>query len=73
MQLRADRIAFGRSGVSVGVRVTGRGGWIRFARLTIPWDMFDDSDAWALYSADAKRRAECDEGADEPWGLPLEW
>lgn len=68
-----EGVRFTESGLTVyGTVKWARTGIIRFAQVHVPWSFFDDSDAWALYSRNAKRRAEMDDGADEP-SLPLDW
>lgn len=66
-------VKFTEKGLVIYAVVRQRGGLVvRFAEIRVPWEHFDDSDAWALYSRNARLRAEADDGADEP-SLPLDW
>lgn len=66
-------VKFTSQGLVVYAVVRQKGGLVvRFAEIRVPWHHFDDSEAWALYSRNARQRAEEDDGADEPY-LPLDW
>lgn len=72
-RLTTQGVRFTDAGLTVYLIVREKGGLVvRFAQVFVPWVHFDDSDAWAHYSRDAKRRCEEDDGADEP-SLPLDW
>lgn len=72
-RLTTQGVRFTDQGLVVYLIVREKGGLVvRFAEVRVPWEHFDDSDAWALYSRNARLRAEADDGADEP-SLPLDW
>lgn len=73
MKYVVQGVRFTRLGLRVGFRIEGTAGWIRFAEVLVSWDYFDDSDAWALYSADVRRRAEDDGDVWPDPPLPLDW
>ena len=50
-RLNTQGVRFTEQGLVVYLIIREKGGLVvRFAEVRVPWEHFDDSDAWALYS-----------------------